>query len=218
MVDEPRVRIEMWSDVVCPFCWIGKRHLEEALRQTGMRDKVDLVHRAFQLNPGLKGPMPLRRYLDARFGGPEGAARMIEHVRRMGSAAGLRLDFENAIAAPTHDAHRLARLATRHGKGDAMVERLMKAHFEEGLDVSDRPTLRSLAEQVGLDGDEVARLLAGDEHAAEVQLDQAAAQRIGAGGVPFFLLNGRYGVSGAQPVELFVRALERARADSPQQP
>lgn len=212
MSDAP-LRIEMWSDVVCPFCWVGKRHLEEAVRRLGIEDEVEVVHRAFQLNPALTASMPLRAYLARRFGGEEQGRRMSAHVEAMGERAGLRFDFGRAILAPTRDAHRLVRLAAREGKSDAMVERLMRAHFAEAEDLGDRATLRRLAAEAGLDAEAAERHLASGEGVEEVRADQREAQALGAGGVPFFVLGGRYGVSGAQPVEVFMEALRRARLD-----
>lgn len=210
------MRIEMWSDVVCPFCWIGKRHLEEAVTRLGVEGEVEIVQRAFQLNPSMGSSLPLPEYLARRFGGRENAQRMIEHVKTMGQPAGLSFDFEGAVAARTFDAHRVIRGATERGVGNAVAERFMRAHFTEGADLADRATLRRLAVEAGLDAGEADRVLASDDaFADEVERDALEAHALGARGVPFFVIDRRFGVAGAQPVEAFVEALRRAKAAAP---
>lgn len=206
-----RLLIEVWADVVCPFCWIGKRHLEEALRRLGLEDEVEVRHRAFELNPGLARSRPLREYLAERFGGDAGS--MTRHVAAMGAPQGLAFDFGRAVAAPTFDAHRLVLHAQEKGLGQSVMERLMRAHFQEAADLADHATLRALAVEAGLAGDEVDALLPSDRLAAQVRADEAEARQAGVRGVPFFVLDGRYALGGAQPVETFVRALSRVQAE-----
>jgi predicted DsbA family dithiol-disulfide isomerase len=207
---EPVV-VEMWSDVVCPFCWIGKRHYEEAVRRLGAPNGFRLVQRAFELNPAAGAPMPVYDYLAKKYGGgPEWGRAMTRRVAAMGANAGLTFDFDRALAVNTFDAHRVVRLATERGLGDAVVERLMRAHFAEGADVSDRATLARLAVEAGLDAASVEETLRSDAYAKEVRADEAKAGEIGVGGVPFFVVDGRYAVYGAQPVEHFASVLAKA--------
>lgn len=207
------IRIEVWSDVVCPFCWIGKAHLDRALDRLGMRDEVDVVFRSFELNPLMQGSEPVAEHLARKYGGPAQAQRILEQVARMGAQAGLPMDLSRAVAASTFDAHRLSHLAQELGRGHELMDGLMMAHFAEGADIADLATLRRVAVERGLDASRVDRLLASDEHAASVRADQAEARSYHVRGVPFFVLAGRYSISGAQPVELFVEALARLRAE-----
>jgi predicted DsbA family dithiol-disulfide isomerase len=206
------VEIELWSDVVCPWCWIGKARLERALDRVGLRDEARIRMRAFQLDPA-RPRLPLLDYLDERFGTPR--AQTLQHVARvvgLGAELGLELDYGKAIAAPTLDAHRLVQLAAADGLDPELMERLHRAHFAEGVDVADGETLARLATEVGLDPDAVARVLSTEELADAVESDQRAAYALGVQGVPFFVFGRRLGVSGAQPLELFEQALTRARA------
>jgi predicted DsbA family dithiol-disulfide isomerase len=206
------MEIELWSDVVCPWCWIGKARLERALDETGLRDETTIRMRAFQLDPS-RPRMPLLDYLDERFGTPrEQTLVNVARVTGLGAELGLELDYGKAIAAPTLDAHRLVQLAAADGLDPVLMERLHRAHFAEGADVADRATLARLADEVGVDPDAVARVLSTDELEDVVESDQRGAYALGVQGVPFFVLDGRLGVSGAQPVELFVQALAHARA------
>lgn len=206
-LDAP-LRIDVWSDIVCPFCWIGKRHLEEALRRSGI--EAEVFYHAYELNPRAGPTRPLSEYLRERFGA--GAGQMQGHVTRMGEAAGLAFRWEDALYANTFDAHRLVLFAQAQGLGSAMVERLMLAHFQEGRDLADSATLLELASEVGLRGDKVDAFLLGDELADEARRDEAQAQAMGVRGVPFFVLDGRFGLSGAQPPEVFERAFAQAAA------
>lgn len=212
MTKQEPLRVEIWSDIVCPFCWIGKRHFEEAVSRLGVEEKVEVVHRAYQLNPGMGGSRPLVDYLAQRFGSEAQARAMTRHVSQMGEKAGLKFDFEHAIAASTRDAHRLVKHAAKRGLADALVERLMRGHFDEREDLGDEATLLRLANQAGVDAEEAARVLRSEEHLREVEQDSLEAQAMGARGVPFFVLDRRYGVAGAQPVEAFMQAIEQALA------
>lgn len=208
-----KIGIEVWSDVVCPFCWIGKAHLEQALDRLRMRDEVEVVFRSFELNPGETRSEPVHEHLARKYGGPARARQMSQNVARMGQAAGLAMDFDRAVVGSTFDAHRLAHLAREKGRGNEVMEALMKAYFSEGMDVADHEALRRVAVEAGLDGSDVDRVLASDAYADAVRADVAQARAYNVGGVPFFVLAGRYAVSGAQPVELFVEALARVRAE-----
>lgn len=205
------MEIDLWSDVVCPWCWIGTARLERALDEVGLRDETRIRMRAFQLDPA-RPVMPLLDYLDGRFGTPrEQTLANVARVTGLGAELGLEMDYGKAVAAPTLDAHRLVQLAAADGLDFALMQRLHRAHFAEGENLAERGTLARLAVEVGLDPDEVARVLATDELADVVEADQRQAHALGVQGVPFFVLDRRLGVSGAQPVELFVQALTHAR-------
>jgi predicted DsbA family dithiol-disulfide isomerase len=208
------VKIEIWSDVVCPWCYIGKRRLEHALRDFEHADEVEITWRSFQLNPDTpKGTaVPTMEYLATRFG-PQAKA-MTGHVAELARAEGLDMDFDAALTVNTLDAHRVLHLANELGFGDAAKERLLRAHFIEGADLSDRDTLVSLLSEVGAEPDRVRAVLDGREYAYAVRDDIEEAQRLGANGVPFFVIDRKYGISGAQSPETFLHALRTAHADS----
>jgi predicted DsbA family dithiol-disulfide isomerase len=203
--------IEVYSDVVCPWCYIGKRRLESALSTAGIRD-TDVRWRAFQLNPDLPPEgVDRRQYLETKFGGPEGAARIHDRVREAGRTAGIDFRFEDIARSPnTFDAHRLLRLAAQQGKQGAMKENLMQAYFLKGRDVGDRQVLAEIAGESGVGGD-VGAWLNSDAEAAGVREDLASAARMEITGVPFFIFAGRYAIAGAQPAEIFAQALDAAQ-------
>jgi predicted DsbA family dithiol-disulfide isomerase len=209
------VKIEIWSDVVCPWCYIGKRRLERALGQFEHADEVEIAWRSFQLNPdtppGTAVPTP--EYLASRFG-PQAKA-MTGRVAELAAAEGLDFDFDAALTVNTLDAHRLLHLAADLGIGDAAKERLLRAHFTEGADLSDHQTLTRLLGEAGrgdADPERVRAMLAGTEYADAVRADIEQARRLGANGVPFFVIDRKYGISGAQPAETFLQALRTAYA------
>jgi predicted DsbA family dithiol-disulfide isomerase len=206
------VKIEIWSDVVCPWCYIGKRRLERALRDFEHAGEVEVTWRSFQLNPDTPPgtAVPTLDYLAGRFG-PESAA-MTARVAELAKTEGLDLDFGTALTVNTLDAHRLLHLAADLGVGAAAKERLLRAHFTEGADLSDHETLARLAGEVGLDPDRARAMLALTEYDAEVRADLKEARRLGISGVPFFVFDRRYGISGAQPAETFGQALRTAYA------
>lgn len=202
--------IEVFSDVVCPWCYIGKRRLETALSAAGIGD-ADVHWRAFQLNPDLPPEgVDRRQYLEAKFGGPEGAARIHDRVREAGRTAGIDFRFEDIARSPnTFDAHRLLRLAAQQGRQGAMKENLLRAYFLKGRDVGDQQVLAAIAGETGVTGD-VRAWLDSDTEAEGVRDDLAAAARLGISGVPFFIFAGRYAIAGAQPAEVFAQALDAA--------
>lgn len=206
------MKIEIWSDVVCPWCYIGKRRLEHALRDFEHAGQVEVTWRSFQLNPETPPgrAVPTLEYLAGRFGPDSGA--MTARVAELAETEGLDFDFGAALTVNTLDAHRLLHLAAGLGAGDAAQERLLRAHFTEGADLSDHETLARLAGQAGVDPDRARAVLAGAEYAAEVRADLKEARRLGISGVPFFVLDRRYGISGAQPAETFGQALRTAYA------
>ena len=206
------MRIEIWSDVVCPWCYIGKRRLERALGEFEHADEVEVTWRSFQLNPDTPPgtAVPTRDYLAQRFG-PQAQA-MTARVAELGQAEGLTLDFASSLTVNTLVAHRLLHLAADLGIGDAAQERLLRAHFTEGADLSDHETLTRLLVEAGAAAGAGARGAGRTEYADAVQDDIAMARQLGANGVPFFVIDRRYGISGAQAPETFLHALRTAYA------
>jgi predicted DsbA family dithiol-disulfide isomerase len=209
------VKVEIWSDVVCPWCYIGKRRLEHALSQFEHADEVEIAWRSFQLNPDTPAgtAVPTLDYLTRRFG-PQ-SKDMTGRVAELAAGEGLDFDFDAALTVNTLDAHRLLHLAADLGIGDAAKERLLRAHFTEGADLSDHETLTRLlgeASRGGADPDRVRAVLAGTEYAGAVRADIEEVRRLGASGVPFFVIDRKYGISGAQPAETFLQALRTAYA------
>jgi predicted DsbA family dithiol-disulfide isomerase len=209
------VHVEIWSDIACPWCYIGKRRFETALAGYEHAGEVTYQWRSFELDPEAPAERAGDRaeHLAGKYGIPvEQARAMEEQMAERAAADGLTFDFSIARAGNTFDGHRVLQLALEHGVQPAMKERLMRAYFTDGELISDHATLVRLAGEVGLEGDEVRAMLEGDRYAAEVREDEQLAQRIGIQGVPFFVLNRRYGVSGAQPADALMQALETACA------
>jgi predicted DsbA family dithiol-disulfide isomerase len=207
------MKIEIWSDVMCPFCYIGKRRFEDALQQFAHKDKVEVEWKSFQLNPDMvtNPSVNISQYLaDAKGWTLEYAQQMNNHVTEMAAEVGLEYHMDNAVVANSFNAHRFSHLAKKHGLGDAAEETLFKAYFTDGKNVDDTTTLVELGTAIGLDADEVKQTLAADTYADEVRHDIAEAQYLGVKGVPFFVMNGKYGVSGAQAVPVFTQTLEKA--------
>lgn len=208
--------VEIWSDVMCPFCYIGKRKFETALSQFPHKEQINVVWKSFQLNPDMKTEpgKNINQYLaEVKGWSLEEARRMSEHVMGMAREVGLSYDFDKAVVANSWDAHRLIQLAKLHGLGDAIEERLFLAYFTEGRDTSDHATLLELGTEIGLDPTAVQQLLDSNQFAEAVSRDVYEAQQVGARGVPFFVLNRRYAVSGAQQPETFLGALNTAWAE-----
>ncbi|RKN13970.1 DsbA family oxidoreductase [Micromonospora musae] len=200
------MEIEIYADVVCPWCYIGKRRLEEAL--ASYDGEVTVRYRPFQLDPSpVSEPVPVVEALGARFGGPANARQMVARVTEAAAGAGLRLDYDRAIAANTFDAHRLVAYATERGRSGEMVEALYQAHFVGGIDIGSRDALAELAEQVGLDAADARRFLDSDEGTKEVAAELAKAHDLGISSVPMFVLASKYGISGAQEPQTLLAAL-----------
>jgi predicted DsbA family dithiol-disulfide isomerase len=214
------VRIEIWSDVVCPWCYIGKRHLEAALDEFPHRDEVEIVYRSFELDPSAP-EVPVETTVESlarKFGTDvAGARELMKRADGVAAAAGLHFNHADAPHARTVAAHRLLHLALAEGgsSGQAeLKEALLAAYFVRGENLGDHDVLRKVAVDVGLDPARVDDVLASDEYADAVHADIAQARAYGATGVPFFVVDQKYGVSGAQPTELFSELLDRAWADS----
>ena len=211
------VRIEVWSDVVCPWCYIGKRRLEAALERFPHRDLVEVVWRSFQLDPSVpEGEThPTLPALAAKYGrSVEDMRPMMAQVEEVAAGEGLEYHLADGVSGNTLLAHEALHLAAERGKGGELKERLLHAHFEEGRSVFDVDSLVPLAVEVGLDEAEVRAALADGRYLAAVHADAATAQALGATGVPFFVVDRKYGAAGAQPAELLLQILERAWADA----
>jgi predicted DsbA family dithiol-disulfide isomerase len=207
------MKVEIWSDVMCPFCYIGKRRFEKALDQFPGKDSIEVVWKSFQLNPAMKTEpgKNINQYLSEVKGWTLSQARQAnDHVTKMAKDAGLSYDLDKAVVANSFDAHRLVQLAKAKGKGDAMEEQLFKSYFTQGKNIADHDTLIELATAIGLDDKAVKKVLSGNEYADAVERDIYEARQIGVRGVPYFVLNDRYAVSGAQPTETFLGALNKA--------
>lgn len=207
------MKVNIWSDIVCPFCYIGKRKFELALAQFENRDKVEIVWHSYQLDPNTK-PEPgkdLYQYLaDKKGQSREWSVKMHKQVVDMAKEVGLEYHFDKAVLANTFDAHRLSHLAKKYAKADAAEEKLFSAYFNEGRDIGDANTLKQIGVELGIDAIEIDQVLATNEYAKDVTDDINAAQEIGVRGVPFFVLNDMYAVSGAQQPETFLGALQQA--------
>ncbi|WP_432361806.1 DsbA family oxidoreductase [Sporosarcina sp. UB5] len=210
------MKIEVWSDYVCPFCYIGKRRLEEALKATGLEGNAEVVFKAFQLDPntpvGEGGSVP--EGLAKKYGiSLDEAEKMLENVALQAKTVGLNFDVNSMTGANTFNAHRLAKLAEAEGKGDVVSERLLKGHFVSGEAVDHEKTLLSIAEEAGISKERAQQMLHSDEFSDDVKNDIAEAGQIGVRGVPFFVINRKYAISGAQPVEAFADALKKVAAE-----
>lgn len=207
------MQLELWLDVVCPWCYLGKRRLEAALARFDAREEVTLVHRSFQLDPGAprRTEGTLTQMLASKYGMTvEQAQARQAQIAELGGEDGIEFRFELAQQGNTFDAHRLIHLGAADGAGDEIAERLMRGYFSEGLAIGDPDALARIAVEAGLETAAVRELLDGDRFAADVREDQRRGAALGISGVPFLVLDGRYGVSGAQPADAYLQALERA--------
>jgi predicted DsbA family dithiol-disulfide isomerase len=208
-----KLRVDIWSDVVCPWCAIGKRRFEAALARFAHKDEVEVVWRAFELDPSAPAVQPGdnatrlgRKYGRTR----EQAVAMMQQVAETAAREGLDFDLVNARSGNTFDAHRVLHLAGERGVQDAVKERFFRGYMSERQPIGDRETLVRLAAEAGLDPEEVRSTLASDAFAAEVHEEEDVARRLGIHGVPFFVMGGAIGVSGAQPADVLLGALEQA--------
>jgi predicted DsbA family dithiol-disulfide isomerase len=211
------MKIEIWSDVACPWCYIGKRRFETALAAFPHRGSVEVQWRSYQLDPTLPDHYQGTEleYLSTRKGmAPEQVAGMFEHVAAQAKGEGLNYRFDEVVVANSFTAHRLIHLAAAHGAQDAAKERLLSDHFEHGKDIGSREYLTSLGQELGIDAAELDELFTTDKYAADVRQDFEEGRALGINGVPFFVIDRKFGLSGAQPVETFTSALEQAWQDS----
>ena len=204
------MKVEIYSDVVCPWCYIGEKRFERALAAYPGAAEVEVVFRPYQLDPAAPAESyPLRQYLERRFGGP--SEGMTNQVSAAGAGEGIAFDWDRALAANTFTAHRLLRLAEREygaAAQRALVDRLFAAHFTAGEDVNDAAVLTRLAVEAGLDEERVRSYLASDEGAEELASELDQARRLGIRAVPSFVFEGKFMVQGAQSASVFLQALE----------
>ncbi|RKS08854.1 putative DsbA family dithiol-disulfide isomerase [Nocardiopsis sp. Huas11] len=209
------MRVDVWSDIVCPWCFIGKRRLEAALERFDHAGQVELVWHSYQLDPGFpRGRSePVYASLAARMrASTEQVRAMTEQVAQVAAKEGLDYDLAGALMVNTLDSHRLVHLARERGLDGAVMDRLLLAQLVQARDLSDAETLVELVAQVGVDAGAARRVLRGEDFTEQVAQEAEQARRLGATGVPFFVMDGAFGVSGAQPVEAFVSALDKAYA------
>lgn len=211
------MQVEIWSDIACPWCYIGRRRFEHALNQFGQPDEVEIIWRSFQLDPTAPREYPgtINDLLVETKGISRQQAEMMHaQVTQLAAQEGLDYRFDRVRPGNSFDAHRLLHLAKERGLQSEMKERLQQAYFTEGLPFGDPATLVQLAQEVGLDADEAREALNNNAYAKDVLEDIQRARMIGVRGVPFFLFDEKYAISGAQPAELFLTAFERAWADA----
>lgn len=204
------MKIQIWSDVMCPFCYIGKKHFEAALEQVPFKDQVEIEWKSYQLDPDLNdnSGKTVNEYLAERKGMPVAqVTQMQQRIKEMGKAAGIDFQQEKAVVANTFLAHKLIHFAAQSNQANQVEELLFQAHFIDGKNIADVNVLVEIAENLGLNTTEVRNVLTTDALDYDVQQDILEARNIGVSGVPFFVLNNKYAVSGAQPVDLFVEAL-----------
>lgn len=215
-MSKPKIKIDVVSDVVCPWCYIGKRRLEKAVDQLKDKYEFELEYHPFELNPEMPaGGTDQKTYLTNKFGGSERYEQITNRVTTVAAEEGLNFDFgKQKISPNTREAHRIIQYAKQEGKQVEVKEAFMKAYFEQGVDLSKKENLLTIAVQAGLTHEKVEKLLSTDEGLMEVALAEKEMQKLGITGVPFYIINNKYGVSGAQPSEAFVQAFEDIGAKS----
>ncbi|MCH8559038.1 MAG: DsbA family oxidoreductase [Balneolia bacterium] len=211
------MKVEIWSDIVCPFCYIGKRNLEKALRQTGMADTTDILWRSFELDPEvITNPgFSIYEHLAKRKGWTvEYSREMHGHVAKMAADAGLDYNFDHSFPANSFKAHRLLHHARKAGVQNEFKELLFKAHFTEGKNVDSDDILTELATEAGMEEKEIKNILSSGRYASDVKKDVARAVETGVRGVPYFVFNDHYAVAGAQPPDVLVRIIEEIKEEN----
>jgi predicted DsbA family dithiol-disulfide isomerase len=205
------ITVDVWSDVMCPFCWMGDRHLELALEEFSHRDDVKITYHSYQLMPDYpeNSPLPSAEAVAKQKGMPvEQFKQMNDGVAQRGAEVGLDYNFDQALTVNSRRAHRLSHFAEQQGVQHELMQNLFKAYFTDGKNVEDREVLADLAAEVGLDRDEALANMDNEDLDHAVQADINQALQIGVQGVPFFVFNNKYAVSGAQPQQVFQQALE----------
>jgi predicted DsbA family dithiol-disulfide isomerase len=211
------MQVEIWSDVVCPWCYLGKRRFERALESFGHRDEVTVLYRSFELDPSAAPGVttPVVDMLASKYQmSPAQATAAQRQMEQRAAGDGLEFAMEGLRIGSTRDAHRLLQLARARDRQAELAERLHRAYFSEQASVFDHSSLARLAAEAGLDPGEVRTVLASEEYADAVEADEVMARSLGANGVPFFVIDRRLAISGAQPADVIVRALDRAWAQS----
>ena len=209
---ENKLKIQIWSDIVCPFCYIGKRRLEQALAQFGHQDAIEIEWKSFQLDPYFIAEENdnLAEHLAEKYQkNKEWALEMLENTTQNAAQTGLEFHFEKSIMANTFKAHRLLHLAKKQKLGNTLKELLFKAYFTDGKNVDDNDTLKQIGLEAGLETNSIDNVLHSDEFSEEVRQDIELAQKIGIQGVPFFVFENKYAISGAQYKETFIKTFEK---------
>lgn len=207
------MNVEIWSDVMCPFCYIGKRKFEKALEQFPHKNKINIIWKSFQLdsttvtNPNLNA---IDHLAEKKGWSKEQANETIAHITNIAKEVGLDFHFEKAVVANSFDAHRLSHLAKKYGKQNELEEKLFLAYFTEGKNTADHSILLQIAKEIGLDEKEASEVLNNTTYSNEVEQDIYEAQQVGVRGVPFFVIDRKYAVSGAQESDTFLGALTKA--------
>lgn len=210
------MKVEIWSDYQCPFCYIGKRRFEKALSRFGAREEVEVIYRSFELDPSASREIQMNMHdmLAVKYGiTAEQAKAQTDSMAAQGKAEGLELQFDKVKLTNSFDAHRLMHFASSKGKQTEINDALFQAYFTDSKHIGDQETLADVGAGIGLDRAEVMSMLAGNAYADEVRRDEQQGSRLGITGVPFFVINEKYGISGAQPEEAFLRTLEKIREE-----
>jgi protein disulfide-isomerase len=211
------MKVEIWSDIMCPFCYIGKRHFELALKELDFADELEIEWKSFQLDPTIpkmENHVNAYQYLaDAKGISFEESKAMHDNVVTSAKRVGLTYNFDKAIVANSFDAHRLIQFAKTVDKGDLAEEALFQAYFTDGIDMANIDSLKVIGLKIGLADSDLNRILHSDEYSYDVSQDIQEGQNLGLRGVPFFVIDRKYGISGAQPVEIFVETLKKAKSD-----
>ncbi len=210
--NQTKMQVEIWSDIVCPFCYIGKRKFEQALAQFPQKDKVQIVWKSYQLDPnaGAEGADYTKTLAEKKGWTLEQTRQITSNVTQMATSVGLEYHFEKAISANSFDAHRFSHFAHQHGLQDAAEEALFKAHFTEGKNIGDRATLVELGVSIGLDAAALKSMFESQDFADAVHLDIEQARQFQVSGVPFFVFDRKYAISGAQDSAVFLTTLQKA--------
>lgn len=211
------IEIDVWSDMQCPFCYMGDTLLSQAVAELEDPESVVVRYHSYQLNPHLAADaaIPQAELLEREKRMPrERVDAMTAQIAERGAALGIEYHFDRVLAVNTRSAHRLSHFAREHGVQHELMQRLFRATFTEGLNLGDHAVLADLAAEVGLDRDAALKVLGSDAFAEDVAADQSRARSLGVQGVPFFVINGKYAISGAQPLETFRRVLEQSRGEA----
>ncbi len=212
-MNSEKMKVEIWSDVMCPFCYIGKRRFEKALDQLPGKENIEIVWKSFQLNPDLKTDPSknINQYLsDVKGMSLERAAQLNQQVTEMAVGEGLHYELDQAIVANSMNAHRFSHFALSKNKQDEAEEQLFRAYFTEGKNTDDIHVLIDLGKSIGLDETELRKVLESDRYTEDVRMDIYESQQLGVRGVPFFVFDRKYAVSGAQETPVFLQTLDKS--------
>lgn len=210
------MKVEIWSDLMCPFCYIGKRKFEMALNLFEGKDNVEIVWKSFQLDPTIVSDAnkTVNQFLAERKGWTvEYAEQMNDHVTKIAKEVGLEYNLDKAVVANSFDAHRFSHLAKMHNRQNEAEEQLFKAYFTDGKNTADHDTIIQLGVEIGLDANEIKQMLKSDAYSEDVRMDIYEAQQIGVSGVPFFLFIDKYTITGAQDSSVFLQALNTIKKE-----